>query len=401
MVQIIQENKKPTFSQKLNIGLGRGLETGSQLFAQHKQEQMKEQQKKAVSSLMGNEIANLPENLQKLFVDYTLKGQNEQALNAQKLAWNNQKLRAIETERGLEPGSLQAYESDPAMAERITKPSKPVTGSEPVPKNISQSIKKVLSNNPNANADELRIAMDEEGIPPTYSNPYTENRRRMEESSPETLREKQIATAQASSDVKYISDLNQSRSKQILKKSSLDRLKAMSKKKATGKAYEKFLENMGLTALTSEGRREFAAEVKNQFTDFKQIAGSQLSAQEFFILAGAYPNPDFSPEANEAIIKNLEDVHDTLDKELEISQKLIKENKGKIPDNVQQKVNNELQDYVSNKTEKMKDRIKLIMNEQYGIPKGFTLMFDKDGEPLSVPEHEVVRLLEENLADLP
>ena len=175
----------------------------------------------------------------------------------------------------------------------------------------------------------------------------------------------------------------------------------MTKKGYTGKAYESFLDKTGLTSLSSTGRREFSAEAKNQFTDFKSIAGSQLSASEFFILAGAYPNPDFSNEANAAIVSNLEQIHDTMDKEYEIKNRLIKENGGKIPSNIQQKVNNELQGYVTNKMEKMKDNFRTIMRDKFKIPDGFELMFDKDGEPLSVPENEVAKLLEEGLADLP
>lgn len=37
MVQIIEENKKPSFAQKLNVGVGRGLEMGQQLIQQHKE----------------------------------------------------------------------------------------------------------------------------------------------------------------------------------------------------------------------------------------------------------------------------------------------------------------------------------------------------------------------------
>lgn len=65
------------------------------------------------------------------------------------------------------------------------EPKKPLTEKE-VPTEISKKIKKVLADNPKANADELRIEMDDAGIPPVYSNPYTENRRRTEEQQAKT-----------------------------------------------------------------------------------------------------------------------------------------------------------------------------------------------------------------------
>ncbi len=41
------------------------------------------------------------------------------------------------------------------------------------------------------------------------------------------------------------------------------------------------------------------------------------------------------------------------------------------------------------------------MNEEHGIKPGFTLMFDKKGEALHVPENKVSEILENGWADLP
>lgn len=226
--------------------------------------------------------------------------------------------------------------------------------------------------------------------------------REQEKESPEYIRGNQLATSQANADLKYQTELNERRSKQILKKESLNRLENMSKKDVTGKAYEKFLENLGLTALTSSGRREYSAEAKNQFTDFKSIVGSQMSASEFMVLSGAYPNADFTPEANKAIINNLKQIHDTLDYEYDVARQLKKDNKGKIPLDYQEKVNEKVQEYVAQKIDKIKENIRTVQNEQYGIPKGFTLMFDPEGEPLSVPDSpEEISKYEELGATLP
>ncbi len=69
------------------------------------------------------------------------------------------------------------------MAEKVTKPQKTEGGvtAQAVPPKIASSINKILKSNPKASADDLRIAMDEAGIPPIYSNAYTENRRKTEE----------------------------------------------------------------------------------------------------------------------------------------------------------------------------------------------------------------------------
>jgi hypothetical protein len=216
----------------------------------------------------------------------------------------------------------------------------------------------------------------------------------------EHQRDEKLNAEQAKSDSEFYNDLNQRRSKQILKKDSIERLEKINKKGVTGKAYEKVLERLGLTSQTSSGRRELSAEVKNQFTDFKQIAGSQLSASEFFVLTGAYPNADFSQEANQAIIDNIKIVHDTFDKEDEIAEKLIKENKGKIPERFQAKVNEEMQKYISSRSTELKNNLKKVQYEQLGIPKGHTLLIAPDGGDLSVPDGEVDFYIEKG-ASLP
>lgn len=209
------------------------------------------------------------------------------------------------------------------------------------------------------------------------------------EAAPERQREKTLAAEQAKADAAYVKNHNESRSKQMLKSDSLNRIENQVKRGVSGKIWEKLADLLGLTAITSSGRRELGAEIKNQFTDFKQVAGSQLSAAEFFVLANAYPNIDFSKEANLAIIDNLRQVHDYFDKEDEVLNDLIKENKGKIPENVQMKVNEKMQGYLKDRLAKMKENIKIIKHEQYGIPKGYNLMFAPDGEPLSVSDNEI------------
>lgn len=52
---------------------------------------------------------------------------------------------------------------------------------QPIPKEVSFAMGQIVSQNPNSNADDLKIMMDEQGIPPIYSNSFVENRRRQDE----------------------------------------------------------------------------------------------------------------------------------------------------------------------------------------------------------------------------
>jgi hypothetical protein len=124
-----------------------------------------------------------------------LKGLNNPKLRetafSEQLKQNTQgsAISKLEEDRGLPPGSLKGYGTF-SNAEKVSRPEKeksePLT-SKPVPKEISNKIRKIESDlGPDASADDLRLAMDEEGVPPVYSGPYVENRRRTQESSAKT-----------------------------------------------------------------------------------------------------------------------------------------------------------------------------------------------------------------------
>lgn len=407
MVQIIDENRKRTGGENFAQAIQGPLESYSQYQQMQKQQSVGEALREAGGD---PRMLYAPQEIQKSYAQSLFgKEKPETALQEATRKLKEAQLKDLEESQELDNLIWGRNAKPPSMGDQLQRglPEEQMQGGLQQPDQEPFDKKKIPK-------DLLRQAASAAGQPGKRGQRGNEAKALLEEiekqekiqrdqyeKSPEFAREKILAENQARADSKYFSDLNERRSKQILKKESLSRLESMNKKRATGKAYESFLDKFGLTALTSEGRREYAAETKNQLTDFKQIAGSQLSAAEFFVLAGAYPNADFSPEANQAIIDNLKQVHDTLNKEDEIAHKLKKENKGKIPEDFQSKVNKELQEYVSKKIDKMKDNIRKIQNEQYGIPKGFTLMFDRQGEPLSVPDDKVVELIEGGLADLP
>lgn len=162
----------------------------------------------------------------------------------------------------------------------------------------------------------------------------------------------------------------------------------------TGKPYEKFLEKVGLVSQTSEGRREFAADVKNLITDIRSILGGQFSNFEFQTILNAYPSPDFSQKANEAIIKNLKDFQEIRNQEIKIAKNLKSENGGKIPEDFQSKVNERLQEYAQKKILDIKQNTQDILREQLGVSIGNTIMLAPDGEPIAVPNEEIDKALE-------
>lgn len=71
---------------------------------------------------------------------------------------------------------------------KTMQPKSPLGGisGQSVPEEVSSAISNVISQNEQANSDELALKMDEAGIPRAYSNPYIENRRRQQEQGEKT-----------------------------------------------------------------------------------------------------------------------------------------------------------------------------------------------------------------------
>lgn len=198
MIQIFESNPNST-SAKFNRAFGQVVGGANQFAQQQKQTSDIDKKKKAVSDMFGEQVAEMDPDLQKLYIAEQLKSGTKQRESGEELRRNEAVIRDLETQRGLEKGSLQSYVHDPKMAEQISrpeKPTKPTIGTTPVPKVISSKIKQILKDNPNASSDELRSIMDEAEIPPSYSNPYTENRRGTEEQASKNKEDKTRALRQ-------------------------------------------------------------------------------------------------------------------------------------------------------------------------------------------------------------
>jgi hypothetical protein len=205
------------------------------------------------------------------------------------------------------------------------------------------------------------------------------------ENSPDFIRNREIASAQAKSDVDYNKQLQSAASQNEIKTKTLNKLDNLNRKGVTGKPFEKLLEKAGLVNLTSSGRREFAADVKHLITDIRSILGGQFSNFEFQTILNAYPSADFSQEANEAIIKNLKEFQEIRNKEFEFANQIKKENNGKPPEFFQEKVNEKIKQFAQERLPEIKENNYKIMSQELGIEPGFVLMFSPEGDPLNIP----------------
>lgn len=404
---MIKEKRNPTFAQRLSEGVGRGLEMGSQLMQQHQQQQSQQDQGMKISELIGMDVTGLDPEMQKVALQLSMQGRNQQLSELLKQSGKQQLFQEKQGYLDRLFGGQNRQQNgfgDQVMSNNRPEMQEMGISSETSP--MIQEIMNIPGFDPTQVSDEdiarasvidpnlARSLMHAKDVGLREKREFEKLKIQQKKLSPEHIREQHLESSQAQADVKYNQQLQEASKQHELKERTLDRLEELNRKGVTGKPWEKIAEKAGFVNITSEGRREFAADVKNLITDIRSILGGQFSNFEFQTILNAYPSADFSKEANSAIIRNLKEFQDIKKKEVEFAEKLKKENNNKVPIDFQAKVNDKVREYAGSKFSKIKENTRQIMNEEYGIPKGFTLMFDPEGNEMSVPENEIVKLLE-------
>jgi hypothetical protein len=210
MVQYIQLPKRgPSKSEQFAQGISRAAAgTAQHLYQQEqmkKQDEYQRQEQKNISDFMEREYGvKGSENLPQQFQMEVLKGSQSQRNKLagqpsehEKRNRNDIVARALRGEATPEEEATLPAEDQLKISkekremEKEKAPSGGVTA-QPIPKEISFAMGSIVSQNPNANADDLKMMMDEVGIPPIYSGSFVENRRRQDEraaSSKDKLKE--------------------------------------------------------------------------------------------------------------------------------------------------------------------------------------------------------------------
>ncbi len=176
--------KQPSFFESLVGGAGQAIPGAVEQYfskmANQKQEQAANQ---AAQRLTGMDMSGLDPDTRKAALVEMLKQGGAKSQQQASLQQKTNQVRGLEKQYNLEPGSLDAFVDNPALAQKVAQPKQPLggLGGQPIPKEVSGAIEEVLSSNPTANADELGLAFDKSGIPSHYSGRYVENRRRQDE----------------------------------------------------------------------------------------------------------------------------------------------------------------------------------------------------------------------------
>lgn len=309
---------KQSFAQKLSGGIGRGLNSAQDLMREYQKDQfMKEE--------YGIDTTGLPEQ----FKHEILKG--EYATKGRQLAASNK-------------GPLGG-----------------LTG-QSVPKEVSQAMSHIVSLNPNANADELKMQMDEIGIPPAYSNSYIENRRRQDERQAAS-KDKRLESGQKRAE-KVLDEADAlGKELPILESSVFAMEDAIKKGDLSFWSPDNIAEMTGLEFLRTAKGGQFKTAAKTYFINDLKTSGArpnQFLEKQF---VDALAKIGRSEEANETVIESFKFTNDLKKKRLETIRDLEKfydESLGYLPGRFNGIVEETMKPYVEERQKEYEKRLKDI-----------------------------------------
>ena len=309
--------KRLSFGQKLNQGVGRGLEIGSQLMGEYQKKQQMAQSNEALAKQYGIDLSGIsdPEE-RKIILQQTLQGQNK-------------------------------------------GPSGGLSG-QAVPQDVSQAMNKIVQQFPEANADQLKMMMDEVGVPPTYSNSYVENRRRQDE------------RMQASKDKRLES--GHKRAEKVLDKADALGLEipmlessVMAMEDAVTNGDQSFwsLDNLaeqtGMELFRTAKGGQFKTAAKTYFINDLKASGARPNQFLEKMLADALAKVGRSEEANQTVLESFKFSNDlkkmwhSTARDLE---KNYEESLGYLPSNFSRKIEDVMEPYIKDRQGQYEKRLK-------------------------------------------
>lgn len=318
------------------------------------------------------------------------KHNTELQKKAKEEASNKAKVADLERRRNLTPGSLAAYEDDPKMAEQVTRPEKGTQASKPIDEDQLRRIEHTLAMQgfDDLTPSQQNLSLIKNGVSKENAKAVIDPK--IEEAKMDNERGSVLRKEQAKMDINFADEQTNKAKELFGRQEVLDQAAVLNEEGVTGQPWDQAMQKIGLLQYTSDGYRVFTSlakdAVKNQ--NIKSVIGSQISQMEFGFFRDATINPAFSKEANRQIIKK-EGLALRYEKLYsDITQKLIEQNNGEIPERLQAKVNEEFAQQAKKISKELKEAA-IDFEAIQNVPPGKVLMYDKKRRPLHVPANEV------------
>ncbi len=335
--------KKPSTGERL----AQGLVQGGQAVAQRLQQKKSQE---AVANLYGEDVANLPPEMQKLYAQYAMQGKQKQAESAAKLQSDTAQKRQLEKDRQLPEGSLENY--DVKTAEQVSRPQKEknkTQASQPIDPAQLKIIKSVRETPEYKEATPLKKyqILTDNGV--SKENAQAESDIAAKEVDIEEgkyKRQLEFHKEHKDYDEKLLTDYQRSIKQQESVKDIRDTLKSgnvgpntiASIFKGTGKWGDKISE-----AFTNPDQAKLQAVLPQLIEGWKDVFGVRLSDADLKVIQDKLPSIGKDPKANEAILNIIDKYSKYPQMRYEIGRKIKQENKGLRPIDYANRIEDEFQ----------------------------------------------------------
>lgn len=391
MIQQLTRNttqyKRPSgmdrLGRVLSAGAGAGIEHLNALQQRQMQEQLLTQENEAAQReginlqgfrdpklrhelLQQRSMAQREQKMQELKneeLELQRTDKNKQLLD--KLRRNRGMISSLEKEYGKEPGSLADFEENPQLAASAFKPKSENKGGltgQAVPQEVSLAANKILQNFPDVNADQLKMMMDEVGIPPTYSNGYVENRRRQDERMA-TSKDKRLEAGQKRAEKVLVKADAIGEELPILESSVMAMEDAITNGDQSFWSSDNLAEMTGIELFRTAKGGQFKTAAKTYFINDLKTSGArpnQFLEKQF---VDALAKVGRSQEANQTVLESFKFTNDLKRKRLETIRELEKyydESLGYLPSGFSRIVEETMEPYIKDRQKEYESRLKDI-----------------------------------------
>jgi hypothetical protein len=314
---------------------------------------------------------------------------NKQAEKTQQLQQERARNIKVAQNLGLE-NPEQYADLEPTAIVAIHKQKNPkIEGgktAQEVPEGVAAAIKDVLTNNPKASADDLTLAFNEKGVPPLYSNPYTENRRRTDEAK---------AATNSKRAEKVLEENDQLRNLLPSKQAALDAMKdSVMTDDLSFFSPNSLADLPGGEWLRTAAGGQFKTAGKTFFISNVQKFGARPNMYVEQQVSDMLPKIGRSRAGNLAGLQMFEFEQEVENMRVETLDNLEDEyiEKGNVPGTIGKEANKKMKKYIADRQKQLGDNLKLIREHEAAIdamPKGNIFMLDPQGKPLYVTPDQV------------
>ena len=324
MTIFLQGQKKSSGWGSIGAGLGKGLGESLESAQEERKKDKYQDEENQAAKKLGINLTGIrdPQTRREVLLQ-GIKSKYKSEEGDKDLLSNRSIISDLENRRGLESGSLKAYENDPAMAERVTKPTKEpkkTQASQPIDPeqlNLIENVrndpsfdkaspskkyqmltgKGVSRENAKAEAD---IAAEEEKIGAETKKAEAKENQRKEDI---VRQERELFHKESHN---YDEKLkNDAKTAQLQNRSLQRQMENVDKLGWYDRAVSLLGNSAMGTVLKSKNAQEFDANTLYQMEGLRQILGGVLSDSDIRLLLQKIVTSDKNPEANKTIAKNM------------------------------------------------------------------------------------------------